>query len=37
MPTLQAKSAILTPLDTRGIETMIAGNELREVTYDEKA
>ncbi len=29
--------ALLLALDVRGIETMIAGNELTEVTYDEKA
>jgi hypothetical protein len=29
--------ALLLALDARGIETMIAGDELTEVTYDEKA
>ncbi len=29
--------ALLLALDARGIETMIAGNELAEVKYDEKA
>ena len=34
---LKAYGALLLALDARGINTMIAGHELTEVTYDEKA
>ena len=34
---LKAYGALLLTLDARGIDTMIAGRELTEVTYDEKA
>jgi hypothetical protein len=34
---LKDYGALLLALDSRGIETMITGHELTEVTYDEKA
>ena len=34
---LKDYGALLLALDARGIDTMIAGHELTEVTYDEKS